>query len=61
MQGRVETATYAGDGWYLDVHTEAGEPFIVRTTDRAAPVPGEIVTLGWDRGDGVLLRDEAAL
>lgn len=58
VQGRVELATYAGDGWYLEVRTSAGDPLIVRTTGRAAPAPGEHVALGWERGDGVLLHDE---
>ncbi|WP_250527128.1 ABC transporter ATP-binding protein [Caballeronia sp. GAWG2-1] len=60
VQGRVELATYAGDGWYLEVRTQASEPLIVRTSGRAAPAAGDTVTLGWHHGDAVLLRDEAA-
>jgi spermidine/putrescine ABC transporter ATP-binding subunit len=59
VQGRVELATYAGDGWYLEVRTATGAPLIVRTTGRAAPVPGDHVSLGWHRDDAVLLDAEA--
>ncbi|WP_144109001.1 ABC transporter ATP-binding protein [Paraburkholderia sp. BCC1886] len=60
IEGRVELATYAGDGWYLDVATGGDTRLLVKTSGRAAPSAGEHVTLGWHGEDAVLLRDEVA-
>ncbi|WP_454825735.1 TOBE domain-containing protein [Paraburkholderia xenovorans] len=56
--GRVQEATYAGDGWLLQIATGASAPMLVKISARAAPAPGDQVTLGWDSADAVLLRDE---
>jgi spermidine/putrescine ABC transporter ATP-binding subunit len=58
LTARVETATYAGDGWYLEVGVPGGERLIVKTPGRTAPATGDAVTLSWRPDDGVLLEDE---
>lgn len=59
--GKVVGATYVGDSWLIEVESEAGHVFLVKTTYRAVVSLNETVTLSWNVGDGSLLPEEGHL